>query len=167
MRAAIAPRRSPTPVNPPVLVDRSKTIRHIRALIWLYLVLLVFEGALRKWIVPQFSNPLLIIRDPVVIAIYLLALRARIFPFNRYVISLGIIGVLSMIAGVIVLSPYIPMKPILEVTLFGFRSNFLHLPLIFVMGAVMNEEDVKKIGWWILVGMIPMGLIMVAQFKAS
>jgi hypothetical protein len=167
MRGATAPRRSPTPVNPPPLVDRTKTIRHIRALIWLYLVLLVFEGALRKWIVPQLSNPLLIIRDPVVIAIYLLALRARVFPRNRYVISLGVIAVLSMIVSVIVLSPYIPMKPIVEVTLYGFRSNFLHLPLIFVMGAVMNEDDVKKIGWWILVGMIPMSLIMVAQFKAA
>jgi hypothetical protein len=155
------------PVNPPPLVDRTKTIRHIRALIWLYLVLLVFEGALRKWVVPQLSNPLLIVRDPVVIAIYLLALRARVFPRNRYVISLGVIAVLSMIVSVIVLSPYIPMTPLMEVTLYGFRSNFLHLPLIFVMGAVMNEEDVKKIGWWILVGMIPMSLIMVAQFKAA
>ena len=167
MRPAIAQRRSPTPVNPPVLVDRSKTIRHIRALIWLYLVLLIFEGALRKWIVPQLSNPLLIIRDPVVIAIYMLALRARVFPRSGYIISLGVIGVLSAVVSVLVLSAYFPMKPLLEVTLYGFRSNFLHLPLIFVMGAVMNEEDVKKIGWWILVGMIPMGLIMVAQFKAS
>src|ERR1700736_3007613 len=168
MRVTTAPRRSPMPVDPPPpSVDRTKTIRHIRALIWLYLVLLVVEGALRKWIVPQLSNPLLIIRDPVVIAIYLLALRARVFPRNRYVISLGVIAVLSMIVSVIVLSPYIPMKPIAEVTLYGFRSNFLHLPLIFVMGAVMNEEDVKKIGWWILVGMIPMSLIMVAQFKAA
>src|SRR5712691_10191504 len=167
MRPAIAPRRLPTPVNPPLLVDRSKIIRHIRALIWFYLILLVFEGALRKWIVPQLSNPLVIIRDPVVIAIYMLALRARVFPRNAYIISLGVIAVLSSVASVLVLSSYFPMKPLLEVTLYGFRSNFLHLPLIFVMGAVMNEEDVKKIGWWILVGMIPMGLIMVAQFKAS
>src|ERR1700736_7002605 len=109
MRPAIAPRRSPTPVNTPRLGDGSKPVRHIRALIWFYLILLVFEGALRKWIVPQLSNPLLIIRDPVVIATYLLALRARVFPRNRYVISLGVIGALSAIASVIVLSPYIPM----------------------------------------------------------
>src|SRR6202022_194958 len=80
---------------------------------------------------------------------------------------LGVIAVLSLVVSVIVLSPYIPMTPIMEVTLYGFRSNFLHLPLIFVMGAVMNEEDVKKIGWWILICMIPMSLIMVAQFKAA
>jgi hypothetical protein len=136
-------------------------------LIWFYLVLLIFEGALRKWIVPQLSNPLLIIRDPVVLAIYMLALPARVFPRNGYMVSLGVIAVLSTVASVIVLSPYFEMKPLMEVTLYGFRCNFLHLPLIFIMGAVLNEEDVKKIGWWILVGMIPMSLIMVAQFKAS
>ena len=167
MRATLAPRRSPPSVNPPPLVDRTKIIRYIRVLIWLYLVLLLLEGALRKWIVPPLSDPLLIVRDPVVIAIYVLALRARIFPSNGYVISLGVIAFLSMLASVIVLSTYFPMKLILEVTLYGFRSNFLHLPLIFVMGTVMDEEDVKKIGWFILIGMIPMSLLMMAQFKAT
>jgi len=43
----------------------------------------------------------------------------------------------------------------------------LHLPLIFVMASVFDEEDVKKFGWWILFVMIPIGLLMAAQFKAS
>src|SRR5205085_11979572 len=47
------------------------------------------------------------------------------------------------------------------------RTNFMHLPIIFVMASVFDHEDVKKFGWWILVLMVPMGLIMVAQFKAS
>src|SRR5947209_16684365 len=123
MRAAIAPRRSPTPVNPPLLVDRSKTIRHIRALIWLYLILLIFEGALRKWVVPQLSNPLLIVRDPVVLVIYFLAARARVFPWNRYVSSLTALAFFSCIAGLLALEPYLPPTPLLAVTAFGFRSN--------------------------------------------
>ena len=45
-----------------------KTIQNIRRLIWLYFWLLLLEGALRKWVLPQLSNPLLIIRDPVVVA---------------------------------------------------------------------------------------------------
>ncbi len=56
-----------TPENP--------TIRNIRRLIWLYFWLLLFEGALRKWVAPQLANPLLIIRDPVVLLIYALALQ--------------------------------------------------------------------------------------------
>jgi len=61
---------------------QDKSLVNVRRLIWLYLVLLIFEGSLRKWVVPEYSNPLLIIRDPVVIFIYLLALRARVFSWN-------------------------------------------------------------------------------------
>src|SRR4249920_1474050 len=87
--------------NLPRIFDPSETIRNVRRLIWLYLWLLIFEGALRKWVLPQFSAPLLLIRDPVVLLIYLLALRARIFPHNIYVISLAIIAVLSWATGII------------------------------------------------------------------
>ena len=41
----------------------NKTIRNIRRLIWLYFWLLLIEGALRKWVAPSLSNPLLIIRE--------------------------------------------------------------------------------------------------------
>ncbi|HEV2095867.1 MAG TPA: hypothetical protein VGQ82_05135 [Chthoniobacterales bacterium] len=148
-------------------VDQSGIMSNLRRLIWLYMVLLLAEGALRKWIVPQFSNPLLIVRDPVVILIYILALRARVFPCGRFAISLGVIAVLSFLAGVLVLEPYIPWGVSALVTGYGFRANFFHLPLIFVIGAVLDNEDVEKVGWWMLLFMIPMGLLMVYQFKAS
>ena len=167
MTAAIQSRRSPLPVNQSPADDRSKIFRQIRFLIWTYLILLIFEGALRKWVVPQLSNPILLIRDPVVVLIYLWALRAHIFPHNLYIVVLGIVAVLSLFVGIVVLLDYFPLTLILEVTLYGFRSNFLHLPLIFIIPKVFDEEDVKKIGWFILMLMIPMSLVMVAQFKAS
>ncbi|HEX4638200.1 MAG TPA: hypothetical protein VH170_01805 [Chthoniobacterales bacterium] len=154
-------------LNEPPVNDRTKTIRQIRFLIWTYLILLIFEGALRKWVVPQLSNPLLIIRDPVVIAIFLLALRAGVFSFNRYVVSLWILGFLSVLVGMLVLEPYLPWSIILEVTIYGFRCNFLHLPLIFVMANVLDVNDVKKFGWFLLVLMLPMCLLMIVQFEAS
>jgi hypothetical protein len=145
-----------------------KAKHRVRQLIWLYLWLLLVEGALRKWIVPRFSNPLLLIRDPVMLGIYFYALRAHVFPRNPWAVSLWIIGGLSVLAVLgSPLFPYLPLVPTVEVTLYGFRSNFLHLPLIFVMASVFDEEDVKKFGWWILLIMIPMGLLMAAQFKAS
>ena len=45
----------------------------IRKLIWVYFLLLLFEGALRKWFLPSLSQGLLIVRDPIVILIYYLA----------------------------------------------------------------------------------------------
>ena len=144
-----------------------KTLRNIKRLIFLYFWLLIFEGTFRKWVLPQFSDVLLVIRDPVVIAIYFLAFRARVFPRNGYILSLGIIGVLSWLAALLVLLPYLAPKQLLLVTGFGFRCNFLHLPLIFIIGKVVTAEEVKKFGWWILVGMIPMAVLMAIQFNAS
>jgi len=143
-----------------------KNVRNIRRLIWLYFWLLLVEGALRKWIVPQLSAPLLIIRDPVLLLAYVLAWRAGIFPRNGWVVSLAIIGFLSLVISVFPLWVY-PPTLMLFISGFGFRANFLHLPLIFLIPAVMRGEDVKKIGWWVLVLLVPMSLLMVAQFEAG
>jgi hypothetical protein len=165
MRAALKPQ--PVSVPRPALVDHSKTVRNIGRLIWLYIILLMFEGALRKWVAPRYSAPLLVVRDPVVVLIYLLALRARLFPFNSFVVSLGVIAILSWATGILVLLPYLPVQTIVLVTGYGFRSNFLHLPLIFIIPAVFDLKDVQRIGWWTIVGMIPMGILMATQFNAS
>ena len=124
---AIVPLNRPAPKVAPAEEAGEKIKGHIRKLIWLYVILLVFEGALRKWVMPGLSNPLLIIRDPVVILIYLLALRARAFPWNAFVISLLVLSIVCLAAGMLVLEPYLPPSKFIFVTLYGFRSDFLRL----------------------------------------
>lgn len=148
-------------------IPENPTIRNIRRLIWLYFWLLLIEGALRKWVVPQLSNPLLIIRDPVVLLIYVLAIRARVFPRNGWVLSLAVIAFLSLGVSFIALWPFLAPSKMVLLSGFGFRANFLHLPLIFIIPQVLRTEDVKWIGWWVLVLIVPMSLLMVAQFHAT
>ncbi|HKP93979.1 MAG TPA: hypothetical protein VJS88_08785, partial [Chthoniobacterales bacterium] len=167
MKAIAARRISSAPTDLPAVFNATITIRNLRRLIWLYLALLILEGALRKWIVPQLSTPLLLVRDPVVVAIYVLALRARLFPHNIYIVSLVVLAILSWVTGILVLLPVYSLHAIILVTGYGVRSNFLHLPLIFVIPAVFDLEDVKRVGWWTIVGMIPMALLMAVQFAAS
>ena len=145
MPTAVAMPNARTIPAPPPWSDRAKIMTNLRRLIWLYFLLLILEGALRKWIVPQFSDPLLIIRDPVVILIYMLAVRARVFPRSNFIYSLAIIAALSWAAGILVLLPYLSIQTVILVTGYGFRSNFLHLPLIFVIPAVFNIGDVKRL----------------------
>lgn len=144
-----------------------KAVNWMRQLIWAYFWLLLLEGALRKWVVPQLSNPILIIRDPVVLAIYFLAIRTRVFPRNAWTIVLGIIAVLTVICTFVQLLPYISPKSIALVAGYGFHANYLHLPLIFVIARVMRPEDLRKLGWWVLLILVPMSLLLVAQFRAS
>ncbi|MDQ6625309.1 MAG: hypothetical protein M3Y69_04080 [Verrucomicrobiota bacterium] len=148
-------------------VTEHKLLPRIRQLIWLYFWLLIIEGALRKWVAPALSNPLLIIRDPVVIAIYIFAIRARIFPRNGWMTALWIVGLLSLALSFVTLWPYLPPERIALVSGFGFRSNFVHLPLLFVMQKALRVDDVKKFGWWTLLVLIPMTALMVLQFRAS
>jgi hypothetical protein len=144
-----------------------KSFGSVRRLIWLYFFLLIFEGTFRKWILPQFSDVLLVVRDPVVLAIYFFALKARVFPRNNYILALGIISVLSWLVSLVVLEPYLPIKPLILVTGFGFRSNFLHLPLIFIIGRVLTQDDVLKLGKWVVIGLIPMCVLLAVQFNAA
>jgi hypothetical protein len=134
--------------------------RHLRQLIWLYFWLLIFEGALRKWLVPGLSNALLIVRDPVVVAIYLLALRDRVFPVSGFVLWTGLLALLSFLASFAGIGNVF-------VTIYGIHANFLHLPLIFVMPRVLRSEDVRRIGYALLAVLPLMALLSVKQFKAG
>ena len=145
-------------------MSSSKTIRNIKYLIWLYFWLLLFEGAFRKWIVPQLSTPLLIVRDPVVIGAYFLAFKAGLFPKNLFTKLIIVVGFISLSAG---LFTVITAENNLAVTIFGFRTNFLHLPLIFLVPKVFDLDDVKKLGKWVLLLAAPMAILMIFQFNSS
>lgn len=151
--------------NPITAEDRR--LLNLRRLIWLYFWLLIFEGALRKWVVPVLSNPLLIVRDPVVLAIYVLAIRAHLFPRNAWITALWILGLISLAISFLTLWPYLPPSRIALVSGYGFRSNFFHLPLLFVMPRVLRFADVKKFGFWTLLVLIPMTVLLVLQFRAA
>jgi hypothetical protein len=152
-------------MNPNHPEERAR--RYIRNLIWLYFWLLLIEGALRKWILPDLSNPLLVIRDPVALLIYLLSFRARVFPRNGWVIALIVIGCLDTMATFFQLWDYVAPHYIAAVAGYGIHANFFHLPLIFVIGQVLTFEDVKKIGWWTLLLLVPMTVLMIAQFRGG
>lgn len=133
----------------------------VRRLIFLYFLLLIFEGALRFWVVPSLANPLLLVRDPVVILIYMVAAHAGVFPKNNLVVgaTLGlalVTGAYGAVAG---------DGPIM-VTFYGLRANFLHIPLIYVMQRALRAEDVMKIGKWLMWLMIPMSLLVIQQFRS-
>jgi len=147
--------------------NKSRAHTHLKWAIWFYFFLLIFEGVFRKWLLPQFSDVLLVVRDPVVLVIYMLAIKARLFPRNLWILSLAIIGLLCWLVSLVVLEPYLPLKPLFLVTGFGFRCNFLHLPLIFVMARALDEADVKKLGWWILAGLLPMCVLLAIQFNSD
>lgn len=144
----------PDPAN-----ARSHAHRSLVLLIWLYFWLLIWEGALRKWFFPSLSAPLLIVRDPVVLLIYAIALAQGVFPLNRYVWAILGLAFLSFTASLSAFGQ-------LGIILYGLRTDFLHLPLIFLMPKVLNQEDVHRFGRWFLLVGLPMTFLVIWQFAS-
>jgi hypothetical protein len=143
----------------PVWGGMPSSVRSIRLLVWLYFWLLLFEGALRKWIFPAWSAPLLIARDPVVLAIYFIALAKGIFPFNRIVVTAIALAGLSFGASLFVFGN-------IGVILYGIRTNFLHVPLIFLVPKLFTQQEVIRVGRWLLFLALPMTPLVGWQFAS-
>lgn len=126
--------------------------------VWLYFFLLIFEGALRKWFMPGFATPLLVVRDPLALWLLFTAWQKNIFPVNIYSSGMMLIGIIGVFLAVFF------GHGNLQVALFGARPMILHFPLIFVIGKVFTKEDVEKVGKVILWISIPMGVLIALQF---
>ncbi|MEP6749983.1 MAG: hypothetical protein ABJB86_19750, partial [Bacteroidota bacterium] len=139
--------------------ERKARIIHLLKMgIWLYFLLLIFEGALRKWILPFLSTPLLIARDPLALWLVLLSWREGLLPRNKYVsymVFFATVGIITTIffghgnAGV---------------AIYGARILLFHFPLMFVFAAIFDRDDVIKMGKITLLIAIPMTLLITAQF---
>lgn len=131
----------------------------IRFLLWVYFALLIGEGALRKWAFPEQSDLIFLARDPLVVVIYALAWRAEITLGGRHTLVFWLLATLSLIGAIIADIPWL-------VAAFGVRTNFLHLPLIFVIGAIFDRADVRRVGLVCLWLALPITALMLVQFNS-
>lgn len=141
-----------------------------RRLIWIFFWLWIFEGTLRKWILPEFNAALLVVRDPVLLLIYAQALIQGRFPQNGFVVATGVLGgvsfVISLLAGDISSIVGGMFGQSFYVTVFGLRTNFLYFPLLWVIPEYLDRKDVIRFGWWMLVIALPMAALVFVQFQS-
>jgi len=135
----------------------------LKKLFWLYFLLLIFEGALRKWVLPQFSAPLLVIRDPVALFIIWEAYRTHKWP-RQWSAVVGALAagflVLCFIQLVVGDNPWF-------VALYGLRSYLLPFPVAFIMGENIDREDLYKFGNCTLWLLFPLTILETAQYNAG
>lgn len=137
-------------------VQRQSIVR----LIFLLFLLLIFEGALRKWVLPGLSNPLLFIRDPFLLAVYVKALQQRRIAMN----SLLQFGLLLSVCLTALALLQVSMGDVpLVVAGYGLRNYSLYLPLPFVMYASMTAADTTALIRLLLMVSIPEGALGVIQ----
>ena len=112
---------------------------NLRTLLWLYLVLLIFEGAVRKWILPSLDAPLLVIRDPLVMWIYLQAVHQRLSFRSSFFMPNLVLAVATTFLSLF-------GSGNLLITIYGLRTDFLQFPLLFLIPQILNRDDVIAMG---------------------
>jgi hypothetical protein len=126
--------------------------------IWVYFILIILEGALRKWFVPALATPLLIIRDPVAVWLLYTAWKYDKFPSNIYITGIFFAGILGFFTTMLI------GHGNLFVAIYGERILLLHFPLIFLIGNTLDHNDVIKMGRVFMWMAIPMVILVALQF---
>ncbi|WP_222430978.1 hypothetical protein [Mucilaginibacter pallidiroseus] len=139
-------------------VVHDKAMGLLKKGIWLYILLLMFEGALRKWGLPALAAPLLIVRDPVAIALLFVSAKHGLFPSNNYVWTMILVAILAFFIAITI------GHGSLTVAVYGTRILILHFPLMFLIGKIFDHDDVIKVGKFMLYLSIPMLLLIAVQF---
>ncbi|QSR88587.1 hypothetical protein IT6_09515 [Methylacidiphilum caldifontis] len=130
---------------------KRRLIAHL--IIFIYF-LLIFEGAIRKWVLPNQGRIIYFIRDPFVLLSYFLAFRYSLWPRPNFVFLLGIIlGGMGILLG---LFQILFSEQSTLFVFYGLRNYFFYLPLPFLMERVITKEMLTKLGKWTLYLFFPM-----------
>ena len=128
--------------------------------------LLFLEGALRKWVAPEYSRILFFVRDPFVLLLYWRALRSDAFRNPSPFLQIGL-----MFAGVALLLSFVQSitfgdSRILAVVVYGWRQYFLYLPLPFAMASMVSRDFLPRFARHTFIAMVIMAPIVFLQFHS-
>lgn len=129
------------------------------------LVLMIFEGAIRKWLVPGAQDLVYFAKDVLLLGAYLGFLRDRPRLRLRQPALPALYGLLAVAALFGLLQIFNPALPNLLVGIFGFKAYFFYVPLLFVVPAAFsNDRELYRFLRRYALIAIPVGLLAVAQF---
>jgi hypothetical protein len=140
-------------------------LRRWRVAVQIVLVLLIFEGAIRKWLAPGAQDLVYFAKDVLLLGVYAgffrdrprLRLRLPALPILYLPLAIGaLLGVLQI---------FNPSLPNLLVGIFGFKAYFFYVPLLFVVPAAFPDDAALYtfLRRYALLA-IPVGLLGIAQF---
>ena len=115
--------------------------RLIVRLVIAWFLLLVIEGSLRKWLLPQYSQILFFIRDPLALAIYVLALRNGAFRPLHPMLGAGLAFALLAVPIAAMQSLGGGDAHLALFAVYGWRNYFWDLPLAFVIATQFRPAD--------------------------
>lgn len=154
---------APMPFITAVDDRRERTRRTVVRLVITVYVLLVIEGALRKWALEPLHQALFFCRDPFVALSLWLCLRERLITWTPLTIIVVALATAFLFLGGIQLILY-NLSPI--AVAFGWRNYFYYLLFALVMAATLRRADVERMISLSLVLAIPMAALAFVQWRS-
>ncbi len=141
------------------------SFRRWRTALQLALVLMVFEGAIRKWLVPGAQDLVYFAKDVLLLGVYAGFLRDRSRLRIRFPAQPVFYSLLAVTALLGLLQVFNPALPNILVGLSGFKAYFFYVPLLFVVPAAFPTDAAlyRFLKRYALIA-IPVGLLAMAQF---
>jgi hypothetical protein len=130
------------------------------------LVLVILEGVLRKWVLPQATQLIYFLKDFVLLGAYLRYFSSR--NLSRFTIRQDIVHVLLILIFLWCL-PQIwnPSLGSPIIGFLGFKNYFFYVPLIGILPSLFcSVEELYRFIRTYLFILIPVGLLAIAQFFA-
>ena len=125
--------------------------------------LVVFTGAIRKWLFP--TNQIFYLLQDIPLAIaYLYALWTGLF--TRFFLALGVASLCAVLIAHGLLQVVLIDLPI-KVLVIGLHNYIFYLPMLLIFPLAMTAEGRKKYIRWNLLLNLPMTLLVVAQSRSS
>ncbi len=132
------------------------------------MILAVFEGAIRKWMFPEYHQWIYISKDMLLLGAYLsffgtrLVLKKRLFEHHP---ANGALALFSLLA---VLEFANPALPNLLVGLFGLRAYLMYVPLMYMLPSIFPDTESQRSFWvaYLILSLIPL-TIGPLQFASS
>jgi hypothetical protein len=148
-----------------IIPAKERPRRWIAILIFIVYWLLIFEGVLRKWVFPGFHQILYFIRDPFVLATYIIAIKYKLWPKWTPIFTTAVyLGIAFLLLG-LVQSLTSQVTPV--IVLYGWRNYFFYLPFAFIIGEQFRGQDLARLVRHTLYVAIPISILCYQQFKSS
>jgi len=129
------------------------------------MVLLVVEGAIRKWLFPGAQDLVYLGKDVLLVGAYLGFMRQRAQLRLKLPALPGFYVLLAFAAAFGLFQIANPNLPNLLVGIFGFKAYFLYVPLLFVVPAAFDgDRDLALFLRRYILLSIPVGVLAVFQF---
>ncbi len=141
-----------------------KRRRVVVGAVYLLYILFLLEGPLRKWFLPSLSTPLIFIRDPIVMFVYLYSFRYNLIDYTTISRHWIVFALVSSLAGGL---PFLINGISFFGLTLGIRSYWLYMPLAFVIASNFRHSDVVTFLKFNILTAIPSAILMTAQYSAG